>query len=155
THRLRYPGLIDDARKVLQTLVPIEREVEGEENGWYVVRVAPYRTMEDRIEGVVITFIDVTALKRSETALRRSEARFRAVANVAPDLLWQGGSDGSRSWCNDRWYEYTGQTPAEAQGFGWENVVHPDDREPSRAAWAEALTKEDAGSRREHRIRGA
>jgi two-component system CheB/CheR fusion protein len=108
THHLRYPGLNDDARKVLQTLVPIEREVESETtDGWYVVRVIPYRTMDDRIEGVVITLIDITALKRSETALRASEARFRAVANVVPDLLWQAGPDGSTSWFNDRWYSYT------------------------------------------------
>src|SRR5262245_54323574 len=156
THHLRYPVLIDDARKVLQTLVPVEREVESETtDNWYVVRVIPYRTMDDRIEGVVITLIDITALKRSETAVRVSESRFRAVANVVPDLLWQAGPDGSTSWFNDRWYSYTGQTPAEAEGFGWLNMVHPDDREASRAAWAAALTDNIDSFRREHRVRRA
>ena len=76
THRLGYDKLIDDARRVLQTLVPTEHEVAGPSSqSWYVLRVAPYRTMDDRIEGVVITLIDVTALKDTEFALRRSEER--------------------------------------------------------------------------------
>ena len=75
THRLGYDGLLGDARRVLETLVPVEREVETEEGGWYLIRVMPYRTVDDRIEGVVITFVDVTALKRTEAALRESEAR--------------------------------------------------------------------------------
>ena len=75
THRLGYTGLLEDARRVLETLVPIEREVETENGGWYLIRVMPYRTVDDRIEGVVITLVNVTTLKRTEAALRESEAR--------------------------------------------------------------------------------
>ena len=76
THRLGYDKLMEDARRVMQTLVPTEHEVEGPSSGsWYVLRVAPYRTMEDRIEGVVITLVDVSALKETEFALRRNEER--------------------------------------------------------------------------------
>jgi two-component system CheB/CheR fusion protein len=76
THRLGYEGLIDDARRVLATLVPSEHEVEGpSSHSWYVLRIAPYRTMDDRIEGVVITLVDVTDLKNIELALRRTEGR--------------------------------------------------------------------------------
>ena len=75
THRLGYGGLLEDARRVLETLVPVEREVETEDGRWYLIRVIPYRTVDDRIEGVVITLVDVTTLKRTEAALRESEAR--------------------------------------------------------------------------------
>ena len=76
THRLGYDKLIDDARHVLETLVPTEREVAGpSSDSWFVLRMAPYRTMDDRIEGVVITLVDVTALKQVEFALRRTEER--------------------------------------------------------------------------------
>jgi len=82
THRLSYTGLIDDARRVLQTLVPVEREVESQDRSrWYVVRITPYRTMDDRIEGVVITIVDVSILKRSEKALHESEQRERVAAS--------------------------------------------------------------------------
>jgi two-component system CheB/CheR fusion protein len=154
THRLRYQGLIEDAKRVLQTLVPIEREVDSQDgNSWYVVRATPYRTMEDRIEGVVITLVDVTALKRSETALRTTEARFRAVANLVPDLLWQSAPDGADLWFNDRWHSYTGQSPAEAEGLGWLDVVHPDDQQESRKEWAASMRGGGDVFRREHRVR--
>jgi two-component system CheB/CheR fusion protein len=75
THRLGYTGLLEDARRVLETLVPVEREVETENGAWYLIRVMPYRTVDDRIEGVVITLVNITTLKRTEAALRESEAR--------------------------------------------------------------------------------
>ena len=76
THRLGYDKLIDEARRVLQTLVPAEHEVTGpSSDSWYVLRIGPYRTMDDRIEGVVITLVDVTTLKTTEFALRRTQER--------------------------------------------------------------------------------
>jgi two-component system CheB/CheR fusion protein len=128
THRLGYDGLLDDAREVLDTLVPVEREVQVENGHWFLIRVVPYRTLEDRIEGVVITLVDVTPLKRSEAALRESESRFRTVVDLVPDLLWQSAPDGTMHWYNARWYEYTGQTAEEAAGWGWLQAIHPDDR---------------------------
>jgi two-component system CheB/CheR fusion protein len=69
THRLGYPDLLDDAREVLRTLVALEREVQDEEGSWYLTRVLPYRSTEDRIEGVVLTFVDITVRKRAEEEL--------------------------------------------------------------------------------------
>jgi len=79
---LDYPELIDDAEKVLQKLMPIEREVrEGER--WFIARLQPYRTVEDHIAGVVLTFVDITERKRSDEALREHVSeltRFNTVA---------------------------------------------------------------------------
>jgi two-component system CheB/CheR fusion protein len=58
THNLLYDDLEHDARRVLADLVPVEREVESRTGSRLVVRVRPYRTSEDRIDGVVITFVD-------------------------------------------------------------------------------------------------
>lgn len=71
THALRHSTLIHDAHQVLKTLVPVELETtssDGESH--YLLRFAPYRTVDDRIEGLVLTLIDVTQLKRIEFALR-------------------------------------------------------------------------------------
>ena len=66
--RLVYPEIFDDAGQVLRTLVPVEREVDGD-GRWFQVRLQPYRTLEDHIGGVVLTFVDVTERKVAEQEL--------------------------------------------------------------------------------------
>jgi two-component system CheB/CheR fusion protein len=63
------PELFEDAQSVLSHLVPAEREIESFDGRWYVRRVLPYRTVDDRIEGVVITFVDITERKRAHDVL--------------------------------------------------------------------------------------
>ena len=76
---------------------------------------------------------------RAEAALRESEEHFRAVANLVPDLLWRSTPDSDTTWYNQRWYEYTGQTPAEAASYGWTDPIHPDDRAASRHRYHTAV----------------
>ncbi len=256
TSKLNYPELVKDAEQVLRDLTKHEREVKKRGNGWFLARLAPYRTLDDKINGVVVNFIDVTerrtaeeALRQSEEefrrgvrevpipmimqaedgqvlqisrswteltgytmqeipnfdawlnkaygfggedvrermrrtfhgqgpleqidfnivtragkkrtwsftaspigvlrdgrrfivgmaldvternraqeALRVSEERFRAVANLVPDLLWSTDGNGAADWFNQRWIEYTGQTPEQTAGDGWLDAVHPDER---------------------------
>ena len=69
THQLDYDQLVGDARKVLETLIPVEREIRSRTGAWYLVRIRPYRTMDDKIDGLVATFVDVSELRRAEHAL--------------------------------------------------------------------------------------
>ena len=66
-------NLFNDARTVLTGLVPVTREIAGENGAWYACRIMPYRTKENRIEGVVITFIDVTERKIAEDAVNAAK----------------------------------------------------------------------------------
>lgn len=75
THRLDYDGLQQDAQRVLEALAPIERYAKTGDGLVLIVRLRPYRTREDRIEGVVITFMDITRQKAVEDALQVSENR--------------------------------------------------------------------------------
>lgn len=75
-------GLLDDARKVLQTLAPIEREIKAQSDAWYIRRILPYRTLDNGVEGVVITFTNITERRHVADALE--EARQQAqMANAA------------------------------------------------------------------------
>ncbi len=65
---------------------------------------------------------DLSERKRSEEALVRSEAQFRTLANAIPQLCWMANGDGWIFWYNDRWYEYTGTTPKDMEGWGWQSV---------------------------------
>jgi two-component system, chemotaxis family, CheB/CheR fusion protein len=80
THRLVYAELEDDAARVLAQLTTVEREVVHQGGSWYLARLLPYRGAHDRIEGVVVTFIDITALRHGAEALRESESSLRSVA---------------------------------------------------------------------------
>ncbi|HBB31463.1 MAG TPA: hypothetical protein DC064_06615, partial [Cyanobacteria bacterium UBA9273] len=64
---------------------------------------------------------------RAEENLRRSEEEFRTISNAAPALVWVSSPKGEIIFFNDRWYEFTGQTEAEAVGHGWAETMHPDD----------------------------
>jgi two-component system CheB/CheR fusion protein len=72
-HQLEYADLIKDARTVLADLAPIRREIRSRADRWFDVRLRPYRTVEDKIDGVVITFVDISDRRQIEEALRASE----------------------------------------------------------------------------------
>ncbi len=77
---LDYPGLAADARDVLRTLVFKEMDVPATEARWFRVRIMPYRTQDNRIDGLVITFADISASKRLEIELRQAQVRLQALA---------------------------------------------------------------------------
>ncbi len=279
TNRLHYDDFVADVQQVLDYLAPIEREVESRTGRSYIVRLRPYRTVEDRIDGTVVTFIDNTArrgmevalreseeryhalftaspvpfmvlapnppdftitaankaylaatlttregligrrlfdvftddprrpgqlgsealdlslahvlatrktdamervrydivrpeggfephwwlainaplldadgnitailhqvdrqteLHLAETALRDSESRMRTLVEGLPQLIWRSVSDGRWTWVSPQWLDYTGQSQAESQGWGWLETIHPNDRDTARQAWHEA-----------------
>jgi len=66
THRLEYGELAADAKRVLADLTPVERTIRSQEGRWFLMRMRPYRTLDDKIEGVVVTFVDVTERQEAE-----------------------------------------------------------------------------------------
>ena len=74
THRLDYDRLEADAQQVLDDLTPVEREAWSEAGECFLVRHHPYRTVEDKIDGVVVTFVDITRRKKVEEELRAANA---------------------------------------------------------------------------------
>lgn len=79
---LSYPDLSSDAHEVLRTLVPKETQAATHAGRWFTIRIMPYRTLENRIDGVVITFVDITASKTLEAELRATEAKLREAAKL-------------------------------------------------------------------------
>ena len=70
TPKLEYPDVSADAAQVLQQLTPVERETRSTDGRYYLARLLPYRTSEDQIAGVVLTFVDITQRKQTEESLR-------------------------------------------------------------------------------------
>jgi two-component system CheB/CheR fusion protein len=115
-----------DAASVLENLVPIEREVCSQKDGRsFIMRVLPYRTTGGGVDGIVVTLIDISERKRAEVSLRESEKRFRTLADAIPQLAWTAQPDGHIFWYNQRWYDYTGVSFEQMEGWGWQNVHDP------------------------------
>jgi two-component system, chemotaxis family, CheB/CheR fusion protein len=139
TQRLDYDTLVEDASQVITDLAPLSREATSRDGRFFVVRLRPYRTADDRVDGVVITFIDVTELKRTASVLRASEARFQALVEAAAQTVWAADADGRLLETSASWQEFTGQSSAESRGWGWFDALHPDDRKACERQWRAAV----------------
>ena len=129
THRLGYDDLETDSRLVLNRLMPIVHEVQDDGGRWYLTRILPYRSTSDRIEGVVLTFIDITDRKNSEEALRRSEAFHRLAVEAGRVGTWE--FDLEKDECT------LSPIMAELMGYPSEQRVVPGKQ------WREAVVSED------------
>ncbi|NTU93463.1 MAG: chemotaxis protein CheB [Chlorobiaceae bacterium] len=98
---LAYPSLADDAREVLQTLVFREKQVPATDGRWFNVKIMPYRTQENRIDGLVITFTDISLAKRLEMRLRVDEERYVSAFAIAGAIVDTVDRDLRYTWFCD------------------------------------------------------
>lgn len=110
---------------------------------WAIDAASPRFDEAGTFLGFIGSVIDIDERREVEGQLRESETRLRAITNAVPAFVWFATPDGHLHYFNDRWYEYTGQTEAEALPDGWARVLHPDDVERTSIAWAEARARED------------
>ncbi len=86
--KLTYDRLVQDAKEVLATLVPKEVQVQASDSCWYNMRILPYRTADNVIDGVVMTFADTTALKQTEAQLQEAwEFAENVIATIREPLV--------------------------------------------------------------------
>lgn len=134
THRLHYDDLLLDAETVLEKLTLLEREVETTDHRTLLMRVLPYRTTEDRIQGVVITLFDITDRKRAEETLQASEQRLQRMVNVPSVGMLTFDYTGTLLQANDAFLEVVGyaRPEFEARTFTWLDFTPPEHVEASR-----------------------
>ena len=92
---------------------------------WVTAVAYPLKDASGGVREVVLVHDDITARKRAEQALQQSEEKFRLMADTIPQLAWMARPDGHIFWYNRRWYEYTGTTPEQMEGWGWRAVHDP------------------------------
>jgi formate hydrogenlyase transcriptional activator len=83
--------------------------------------------------------------KVSEAQLADSEARLRTIIDMVPSFLWTSRPDGSKEYLNQRWYDYTGLSVEEGQGWGWKVVVHPEDLDRLVRDWLAVMDSRKPG----------
>lgn len=116
THRLGHAALEDAVLYVLEQLIPIEREVEDSSGRWYLMRIRPYRTMGDRIAGVVLTFVEITQRKHMEDALRRQKEFSEHIIETLPQPLLVLSDDFIVERANAAFYTHFNVRRDETQG---------------------------------------
>lgn len=109
------------------------------------------RGRDGKVDGVMILGIEVTEQVLARRILEESETRFRKLSDIIPALVWTASPNGSITYYNQNWYDYTGLSD-EALGWGWTKTIHPDDVEHSQLIWKNAL-KTGESLTFEHRVR--
>ncbi|MCC6614949.1 MAG: PAS domain-containing sensor histidine kinase [Anaerolineae bacterium] len=89
--------------------------------------------------GLVSVNKDITERKQMELALRESEQRFRTMADTAPAMLWTTDTEGGATFLSRAWCDFTGQAEASGLGWGWMEMVHPEDRAGVVSRFREAI----------------
>ena len=92
---LEYPHIYDDAIEVLQTLVFLEKEIATRDGRWFKIRIMPYRTADDKIDGLVITFVDVTKLKNLELSLKETQTMLKSFIEIVPSVILGLSAEGA------------------------------------------------------------
>ena len=149
TSKIKYDSLDKDSEEVLKTLVLKESEIKTEGGGWYSMRVLPYRTTENVIDGVVITFMDISRIKKmemlekeiklrrkAEKELRESEANMRRLATVvmgSNDAITVQGFEGNITAWNRGAEKMYGYSEDKALKMNIRDLIPEDKREEALA----------------------
>jgi two-component system CheB/CheR fusion protein len=132
SHQLRYAGLAADAADVLDKMVPMEREIATSSGQWLIAQIVPYGTTEDRIAGLVLTFVDITTRKQTEESLRAASAeldrevrKFDAVVTSVPDFIFTFDLTGRFTYLNKALLDLWAIRLDQAVGRTFEEIALP------------------------------
>jgi len=123
--------LSEYAKKVLDDLIIMEKEVQSKDGKTYLLRIRPYRTVNNVIDGVVLTFYDVTQSKRSEYELKQSESRLLSGFQATNDAVWDYNLIDDTLWWNAGYNTLFGKMPDNRKdNWQWRmERIHPDERD--------------------------
>jgi hypothetical protein len=142
-----HPDDHEEARRVWSTCLrtgsagEVRLRVRNAEGGyrWFLSRAEPLRASDGTLLYWIGVNLDIDDAKRAEDALRKSEKGLRDAIDTIPALVWSALPDGSNTYVNKRFLEYTGSSPEQTAGSGWQALVHPDDLERHAGKWMEAV----------------
>ncbi|MFH1135107.1 MAG: chemotaxis protein CheB [Pseudomonadota bacterium] len=101
TKLIGYDNLVGDMQAVLDNLIPLEREVQTQAGAWFMMRIQPYRTLNNVIEGGVISFVDITEIKKLEATLRLNQERVRVALDAFSITIFNQDRDLRYTWIHN------------------------------------------------------
>ena len=141
---IAYEDLRRDVAKVLSDMTVLERELKLLDRGAsFVMRIRPYRSIERLVDGVVITFVDVTERKKAELARTVSERRFAAIVNQTNVGVAETDSDGHFLLTNAALEAMVGRSGEDFHSMRWQDLISPEDAETVVQLFASAVDEGD------------
>jgi len=135
--------LREERREALTRPVPFEYEqrVLGKDGRyrWFLFRFNPLLDEQGRIDRWYCSAFDIEDRKRAEGQIQKSESKLRQVIDAIPALAWCNLPDGPNEFLSKPWHEYTGLSPEESHGWGWQAAFHPEDLPPLMERWVKML----------------
>lgn len=116
-----------DARQKFKMEYRLRRN-DGEHR-WLLDTGVPRFAPTGEFLGYIGSCVDIHDRNLAEATLRDSEERYRILTEVSPQAIWMGDRDGGITYCNQYWFDYSGLTMEQTAGYGWIDIIHPDDRE--------------------------
>jgi two-component system CheB/CheR fusion protein len=133
--------LLAEIESVYSHLQPFEKEIQDKKGKWYLMSIIPYRTVDNAVEGIIVTFVNISKLKHLEALKLASEKRYRSYIEVTGQIGWVTNSSGEIVEDVPSLRNFTGQSYDEAKGNGWAKALHPDDIEHTFVVWNNAVLK--------------
>jgi len=135
SHRIQHLNLRQDAEKVLANLTPVEKGVHTDTGEYFTLRILPFRTEGNKIEGVVATFVDVTRLKQSEASLVRSKERVELLLKSTGEAIFGVDNEGRCIFVNNKFSEHLGFSADELLGNNVHELIHHTRADGSSYPW--------------------
>jgi formate hydrogenlyase transcriptional activator len=112
---------------------------------WFLVRAEPLRDESGKVVKWYATSTDIEDRKQAEVKLRQDERDLRRIIDTIPALAWCSLPDSSSEFLNKRWHDFTGLSPEESRGWGWQAAIHPQDLAQVMDKWRDMLASGKAG----------
>ena len=126
--------------EVMHTVAPLEVSSRDDKGRWYSVRLRPYRTLDNKIDGVVLTFVDIDALKKIEAALRQNSERLALLQDKAPLGIRETDLEGRYTKVNSRYCAIVGRSEPELLGHHFTEFLAPEDRDRATRLWQQVMS---------------
>ena len=139
SHRVHDSTLQKNAGEVLRTLTPIEKEIGLDDDRWYLQRVLPYRTEDNKIEGVVVTFIDITERNRAQQVLQQTKNYLQLLLASTGESIYGVDKQGHSTFINPKFTELLGYSEAELSGKRIHDLIHHTRVDGSTYPWEQCV----------------
>lgn len=111
------------------------------EHRWLLDTGVPRFAPTGEFLGYIGSCVDIHDRNLAEETLRDSEERYRILTEVSPQAIWMGDSNSGITYCNQYWFDYSGLTMEQTAGYGWIDIIHPNDRDRVFKTSMQAVTK--------------